>query len=279
MFGREYSNYPELLMQSFGQMKEDYKKKLKKDQGSKSKLQKIYLSIFGIPEIGFQLRSLYFKKTILSTFKRNKPKIILDAGSGIGAYSIWLCKNFQSAEVHGWEIDKTKLDFTKKIGEQFNLKNLSFKKEDIVKKRNGKNKYGLIINIDVLEHVKNYKKVLKNFYQLLVPGGYLYLHVPQLNQKRIFKSLKKWTHEDHKHEGFSPLELKQDLQSLGFKIVAIKETFGFFGKLSWEINHIALSKNFLLAGFIYPLLYLIAKLDLLFENKNGLGVSIIVRKK
>jgi len=66
MFGSEYSKHPEILMQSFTEMKHEYKKKTKrKSSGFFPLFQRIYINIFGIPEIGFQVRSLYFKKLIL----------------------------------------------------------------------------------------------------------------------------------------------------------------------------------------------------------------------
>ena len=138
--------------------------------------------------------------------------------------------------------------------------------------------YDFIVCIDVLEHIHDYGLVLKNFSKLLKNEGYLYIHVPQPNQKRIFNSLKKWRHEDHVHEGIAKKELENKLKKLNFDILTSMETFGFFGKLSWELNHLALSKSFIVAGIAHPLLYIIAKIDLWIINKNGLGVAILAKK-
>lgn len=280
MFGREYSSHPEILLDSFKDMSHEYGKKVKvkKNGNLLIFLQKVYIKIFGIPEIGFQLRSMYFKDMLIKKMQL-KPKNILDAGSGIGVYAIWAKKNFPNAVVTGCEIDKNKLKFSNKFTKELGAKNLSFIYGDVTKKINGQNSYDLIINIDVLEHIKDYKKVLSNFYKLLSPKGYLYIHTPQPKQKRLFKNLEKWHHEDHVHEGFWPEELKNELEKLGFKIVALRETFGFFGKLSWELNHIFLSKNFIISGITFPMLLMLSRLDLFLSNRNGLATAILLQKK
>ncbi len=280
MFGSEYYKHPEILMDSLEEMSGEHKKKLKKKtSGIILFLEKIYLLIFGIPEIGFQVRSQYFREMIGSGIKNKKINKVLDAGSGIGIYSFWLSKKFKDSVVDGWEIDKTKLEFSKKFAKELNINNTNLLYGDVTKPSlKNKNKYDLIVNIDVLEHIDNFEDVLKNFHNLLSKGGYLFIHTPQKDQKRIFKSLENWHHEGHVHEGFSPSELKKTLIKIGFGDVWTRETFGFFGKLSWELNHMLLTKGFVISGIAYPFLYFIACLDLLVPNREGLGTAILAKK-
>lgn len=279
MFGSEFSKHPEILLDSFSDMSHEYKKKTKKQKKENViyELQKIYIALFGIPEIGFQVRSLFFKSIIENKIKKKVYKI-LDAGSGIGTYSFWMGKKHSDVKVIGIEVDKNKLDFSNKFSQELGLKNVKFQYGDVTKAFS-KEKYDLIINIDVLEHVKDYKKVLKNFYLALAPKGYLYIHTPQPNQKRLFKALEKWHHEDHVREGFRPEELKRELKKLGMVIIETRETFGFFGKLAWELNHLVLSKGFVLSGITYPFLYVLIQLDTMTKNKDGLGTAILARKR
>ncbi len=278
MFGSNYYKHPEILLDSFWDLSSGHKKKkIKNASVFFSLLQQIYLYIFGVPEIGFQLRSLYFRQMLGSNIRGKRIKKILDAGSGIGAYAFWLSEKYKNSSVTGGEIDKNKLEFTKQFSEELNLKNINFSYLNL-EKEVSKNNYDLVVSIDVLEHINNYKKVLRNFYKLIYPNGYLFIHTPQINQRRIFKQLQNWHHEEHVHEGFSSKELREELKKTGFTIVEIRETFGFFGKLSWELNHIILPKGFILLGITYPFLYLIAKLDLLTKNKEGLGTAILARR-
>ena len=155
-------------------------------------------------------------------------KKILDGGCGIGAYTFLLGKTFPKAGITGGDIDKYKLQSCKTIANELNIKNVEFEYLNIAK-INDKEKYDLIVCIDVLEHIHDYELVLRNFSKLLKNDGYLYIHAPQPNQQRIFNSLKKWHHEGHTHEGIIKSELEEKLNKLGFKIVVSKETFGFFG--------------------------------------------------
>lgn len=280
MFGKEYANHLDILNLSFKQMNDRYQKKAESNNKNSlvQKLKKLYVLVFGIPEIGFQIRSMYFKKILTSYLLNNKLTKILDAGSGIGAYTFWLGKKFTKAKVVGGEIDKNKLYSCRAMTSELHANNVTFVKFDITKIQR-KAAYDLIVCIDVLEHIKDYNLVLKNFLHLLRNDGYLFIHVPQPNQKRIFRSLTTWHHENHIHDGIAQSKLENVLNKLGFRIVVSKETHGFFGKLAWELNHLTLSKSFFIASLIYPLLYIIAMVDFLFGNKNGLGIAILAKKE
>lgn len=278
MFGKEYASHLDILLQSFGEINEKYKKKIGKDNFLIEKLKMFYVSLFGIPEIGLQLRSMYFKQTLASNFLNEALTKILDAGCGIGVYTLLLGKAYPQAQVTGGDIDKYKLQSGKTIANELNIGNVIFKYLNITK-INSNIKHDLIVCIDVLEHIRNYESALKNLCKLLKSEGYLYIHVPQPNQKRIFNSFKKWYHEDHVREGIAKTDLENSLQKLGFKIIISKDTFGFFGKLAWEINHLTLSKSFFIASITYPLLYVIAKIDIWQKNKNGLGIAVLAKRE
>ncbi len=281
MFGKEFIHHLDILTQSFGEMNEKYQEKIeikKKKNLLIENLQKLYIILFGIPEIGFQTRSIYFRNMLSSHLSDNTPKKILDAGSGIGAYTFWLAKIFPNAAVTGGEIDKSKLKSAKVIQKELHLENIDFIYFDLTKIDKSK-KYDLIVIVDVLEHINNYQQSLKNLYVLLNKGGFVFIHVPQPNQKRIFSSLKNWHHDDHVYEGIKKKDVERELKKLGCRIVSSKETFGFFGKLAWEINHILLAKSFLLTGITFPFLYMLTLIDTASTNKNGLGIALLAQKK
>ncbi len=278
MFGKEYATHLDILLQSFGEINEEYKKKIDKDNIFIERLKILYVSLFGIPEIGFQIRNDYFKKILASNLLNKNLKKILDAGSGIGAYTFLLGQTFPKAVITGGDIDKYKLKSCQKMAKELGLKNVEFDYLNITKINNKENYYDFVVNIDVLEHVDNYELALENFFNMLQKNGYLYIHVPQPNQKRIFSFFKKWHQEDHMREGINKLDLENVLKKLGFTIIVSKKTFGFFGKLSWELNHIMLSKSFILAGITFPFLYILARFDQLWKNTDGLGVAVLVQK-
>lgn len=279
MFGREYAPYPEILFDSFTKMKDEYKKKnpsITKNKFLKSLIVQ-YVKIFGVPEIGMQIRFMHFKKA-LNSYLPKKTKKILDAGSGIGGYVLELHKKYPRAIITGGEIDRRKIVLSKKLFNELNIKNVTFKKIDIVTSRLKKNAYDLIVNIDVLEHIRPYKKVLNNFSHALRKGGYIFIHTPHNNQKRFFSFTKGWHHSDHVREGFSLSALSKEVEKSGLHVVSAKRIFGPFGRISWELNHFFLEKSFILAGAAYPFLYLLSQLDNYITDSEGLGIVLIAKK-
>ncbi|MFZ5845214.1 MAG: class I SAM-dependent methyltransferase [Patescibacteria group bacterium] len=275
MFGSNYANYPEILRRSLREMNHMYRKELYPPLFQK--LQSVYIRLFGIPEIGFQIRSLNFQKC-LNNLRNFDPKMILDAGSGIGAYVFYLAQRFPKAQVVGLEIDKQKVIFATKLKKEQNINNVQFVHGDVRQRRSVNDKYDLIVSIDVLEHIDNYEKVIKNFSKLLKPRGVLYIHAPHKKQKRFFAQFRSWRHGDHLRVGFDLPRLKEILAQTGLKVSYLGYTFGFWGSLAWELNHLFLSRNLILAGVIYPFIYLLALVDTRFRHQSGLGIAILAQK-
>ncbi len=278
MFGSLYADYPELLLSSFGEMNKSYLKVSRIPKKSVMQLlESWYLRIWGVPEIGFQVRTLHFLKTIKRIPLDNSPQL-LDAGSGIGCYVLELARRYPEGKVTGWDLDKYKIRASQKIAQEKHLFNARFVLHDLLQSAQEKNKFDFIFNIDVLEHITSYKKVLKTFFALLKSGGYLYIHTPQTKQKRFFKHFRKWSHEDHVREGFVPSKLTKDLEAIGFQVIDHWNTFGTFGSLAWELNHLCLTKSFVLAGLTFPFLYLPALIDRAIINRVGLAAGYLVKK-
>jgi SAM-dependent methyltransferase len=244
---------------------------------SMSLFQRFYLRVFGVPEIGVQIRAMHFRRTLRKLRLGACPRI-LDAGCGIGAYAVWMARSYPRASVVGCDVGREKLDFCVDLARQLRLANIEFTYGDITNLVWEDELFDLVVNIDVLEHLTDYKLALSTFRRLMKPGGYLYLHAPQPHQKRLFHCLNGWHHGDHTSEGFAPTQLTDQLTELGFHILETTLTFGFFGKLSWELNHITLRRNLWLAGIAFPLLNAIARLDARFGNKHGLGFAVLAQR-
>jgi 2-polyprenyl-3-methyl-5-hydroxy-6-metoxy-1,4-benzoquinol methylase len=274
MFGSIYARHPEVLRQSLDAMNESYRRA---GPGALVlSLQRTYIRLLGVPEIGFRLRAQHFKRTMQHL--SSSPKRVLDAGSGIGAYAVWLAKSYPLAKVTGCDIDETKTAFCNRLRDELHIGNLEFLRADVTRLDQFGDPFDLVVCIDVLEHVAEYQDVLRAFYKVLRPGAYLYVHTPQLDQQRLLKRFDKWCHEDHVREGFAPLALAQELERQGFVVQKATETFGFLGKLAWELNHLTLGWNFALAGAVFPLLRVIGFFDGTTGGERGLGLSILAQK-
>ncbi len=274
MFGSVYADYPDVLRESLHAMNAGYRRK--PPGGIANRLQRLYVRIWGIPEIGFRIRALHFSRA-LSKLPRN-PSRVLDAGSGIGAYSMALAQMYSSAEIVGCELDASKALFCRQLAQKLRVPNLRFIEADISREGAIDDSFDLIICIDVLEHVRNYKGTLSNFARWLKPGGSLYLHTPQSDQKRFLKQFRHWEHPDHVREGFSGPGLQIDLRKAGFDEIDCVETFGTWGRLAWELNHASLKWSLALAALLFPPIYALGRLDLITKRTDGLGLSILARR-
>jgi len=277
MFGSIYRSHPEILIASLQNMSHAYRHAPVMMSSLKRVGVWIYISLLGIPEVGFQIRGMYFRKALKSLGKF-APRTMLDLGCGIGCYTLFLAKKYPQAHVEGWEIDKSKLKLAKEMKKQAELHTVEFTCGDITKASDAMGKYDFITTVDVLEHIREYKKALKNMYSLLKPNGHLYIHVPQVGQRRFFQKFRTWEHSDHVREGFEPEAIISELRNIGFGEITSANTFGYFGSLAWELNHMILEKSQALAGLFYPFLYGLAVIDILSTNKRGLGISILAKK-
>jgi SAM-dependent methyltransferase len=270
MFGSIYAGHRSALRQSLYGMNDDYHRMTSTPivEG----LQRAYIQLLGIPEIGLRLRALYFGSALRQM--HSTPKRVLDAGSGIGAYTVALARRYPRAKVIGCDTDSAKTSFTNSLRDEIGLRNLEFVHGDVTDLNAFGEPFDLIVCIDVLEHVSDYTSALQAFSRMLSPGGILFLHTPQSNQKRVLSRSKRWQHSDHVREGFPPAQLAAELSGLGFKILEARETFGVCGKVAWELNHMALSWNLGFAGLTFPFLYGLARLDRAIPISNGLGIAM-----
>ena len=114
-------------------------------------------------------RRKIFLKILGKDFGKKKGRKILDVGCGTG---IMLSHLARFGEVVGVDIAKEAIGFCQKKGlEKVYL-------GDAQKLPFGSKKFDLVTAFDTLEHVKDDKKALKEFYRVLQGGGMILLTVP-----------------------------------------------------------------------------------------------------
>ena len=123
----------------------------------------------------------------IKNFITKKSKIkILDFGSGSGTNVKMLC---QFGKVDIFETNLKTRDFLKKKFKR--------KKNVTILSNIKKNKYDLILAADVIEHIKNDKKVLKDFFVYLKNGGAILITVPAFeflfsSKDRVLKHFRRY---------------------------------------------------------------------------------------
>lgn len=117
-----------------------------------------------------------------------KNYLVLDAGCGNAEHSFKLAK--KSRQVIAFDIDKKLLGQAKKKIKDDKIKNIQLLNINANEKLPFKDNYfDLILCHDLLEHLKNYKKSLKEFIRVLKNNGFLLLTLP--NKETTWKKLKK----------------------------------------------------------------------------------------
>lgn len=231
---------------------------------------KTYISLFGIPEIGFQERFDFFQRCI----KGLSGKIFIDAGCGNGAYSRFMSKKYPKSKIMAFDLEKKLVSLAKELTPQ---KNIDFFTHDLTK-NNIKllNKADIVWSLDVLEHIKNYKKAVENLTLMVKKNGYLILHVPLINQRRWLNYFNNWTHETHEREGFQKKEITDLLKN--FKIVKEINTFGALGSFIWELNIILFKHLPPVGALLFPLLRMMLYFDKLIPSKKYNCLGILAKK-
>jgi len=104
----------------------------------------------------------------------NKNTKVLEAGAGSGFLTAYLAK--YAKKVYSYEIRKEHLDLAKKNTESLDLKNITFKHQDITEKITEKELDVIILDMPEPE------KALTNSYKSLKQGGYLTAYLPNMTQ-------------------------------------------------------------------------------------------------
>jgi ubiquinone/menaquinone biosynthesis C-methylase UbiE len=196
---------------------------------------------YGDYNIGHRERQYWFKKALNNI--KFSGRNILDAGCGLGDYSIICGKIFPKKLVFGLDISEYKIKKSIEKSQALGLKNVRFDQGDLLNLPQ-KDYFDFIFSIDVLEHIHEDEKVLKNLRGALKTGGYLYVHVPIHVKKYYFNRFRhKFVTHDHVIDGYQINDIKSKLMKTGFAIQKEYETHRSIARLSWEIYGLIRSKR------------------------------------
>jgi len=237
------------------------------------------------------LRSWYVRrelKRIRSIFKDKNIKIY-DAGTGYSQYVYFMLNHLKPCSIYAVDVKEDWIqdisDFYKKIGKN----DVSFAVEDLTNV-NHREKFDLIISVDVMEYIVEDVKVFENFYRALRPGGFLLVNTPSIfGGSDVHDDDDESFVGEHARNGYSIEELEAKLHPLGFKTNKSFYTYGFWGTLAWKLGIkypiilVNSSKLFLillpfyfLVTFPFTLLFMF--FDYKSNNKVGTGLTFMAQK-
>jgi len=214
------------------------------------------------------------------------PGNVLDAGCGMGAFTILLARWFPCAHMVAADWESTdrfrgQLDEVRQMANALGLENVEVRKLNLLRMRQ-RERYDLILNVDVLEHIPENLRVMRAFHRALKPGGILLLHMPvkgiaassSLFPEIVMRGLA----EEHVGEMYDAHELIQALGDAGFSRVTVRTTFHWFAQKAWEWDKIIYHRLHFAYPLLFPLLKSMAWMDRVVRIGRGYGVLAIASR-
>lgn len=154
-------------------------------------------------------------KKILDKYEKLK---ILDYGCGVGTISLYLAS--RGHNVIGLDVSKNAIKAAKTNAKKLKLKNVKFFLADKINRNKMKKMFDLVLMIEVIEHVPDDKKVIKEVSSYLKKDGYLILTTPSIEAPLYKLGLLKSFDEKVGHlRRYTQLNLTQLVGNAEIKII------------------------------------------------------------
>lgn len=154
-----------------------------------------------------------------------------------------------------------------------------------------KDYFNLILCVDVMEHINDDLQVFRNFYNALLPDGYLLISTPSdKGGSDVHGGKGESFIDEHVRNGYSINDISGKLKTVGFDLIKIHYTYGKPGSLSWKLSMkypVRLLNTSYLFFIILPFYYIVFFpvslilniFDLYLNHSSGTGLLVEARKK
>jgi SAM-dependent methyltransferase len=220
---------------------------------------------------------------------RRKPFTVYDAGSGFGQYSFYLAKQFPLASLYGIDLKEEQVSDCNQFFHSIGLTQCTFAVEDLTQIQHAE-KFDFILSVDVMEHIPDDVGVFRNFFRALTSGGTLLINTPSnLGGSDAHSDEEESFIGEHARNGYGAEEIREKLESTGFKVESIRYTYGPWGDRYWKLGikipmqMLNTSKVFfVLLPFYYiltlPCILPMMWFDYIANNKTGTGLNVLAKK-
>lgn len=240
----------------------------------------------------FFLRSWHLRKLIRQTggeLERKGTWTLLDAGCGFGQYDRFILNSFNNVKVDSVDVKEDYLrDNENYFESEVRQDRIQFYPADLLEFSSDK-KFDMAVCIDVLEHIEEDVKVMRNISATLKPGGYFLMHSPSHYSEEDGDEDDTFVGE-HARPGYSKQEITEKLEAAGLKPENVQYTYGFWGHKAWVLsvkwpmiwfNKIGLAASIPLVIYypvVMPFCLLMNFADLYTRNEKGNGVYALAKK-
>lgn len=241
----------------------------------------------------FFLRSWYIRKILRdygTEFDRRGTWDLLDAGSGFGQYDRFILRQFKQVKVKAVDVKEKYLkDSRNYFQKEIEQGRIHFQEEDLLQIEY-EDEFDFAICIDVLEHIQEDEKVMKNIYSALRKGGYFLMHSPSIYSEEDADGEESFV-DEHARTGYSKADISKKLSRAGFDVVKVAYTYGNKGHLAWQLiikypmlwlTKIKLWALPVMVVYYIPVLpvaLILMALDLRDVNVRGAGIYTLAQKK
>jgi len=102
---------------------------------------------------------------------------ILELGCGWGSLSLYLAETFPHARITGVSNSRTQKAFIDRTAQERGLGNLQIITCDVNDLQLSANRFDRVVSVEMFEHLKNYRLLLRRVAGWMKSGGYLFVHI------------------------------------------------------------------------------------------------------
>ncbi len=218
---------------------------------------------------------------------RDRPLDILDAGGGEGSFAYYLARRFPTWRVVVADNDPGTLERGRRMKSALGLDRLEVRDLDLLN-LDEVGRYDAIVCSDVLEHIEEDERAVRNLARALRPDGVLIVTAPGVPQPKHLP-LVAWrerrigfqpSHYGHVRQGYSHEGLSRLMKEAGLVVDRIRWTYGRFGTLMFDLFFVTgdSQPSPVVFAALFPFYMALSVLDVTFEVRHGAGILGVGRK-
>ena len=231
------------------------------------------------------LRSWHVHRELKLWMKQKTNAKILDAGSGFGQYSFYLAKRNNNFSIDALDVKEEQIADCNQFFKKCGLNNATFSFGDLTQSI-AKEKYDLVLCVDVMEHILEDVTVFKNYHEAMKPGAMLLISTPSdQGGSDVHEETGESFIGEHVRDGYPYQEMADKLKEAGFNKMEILYSYGAPGKIAWKLSmkYPMLMLNtsklfFVLIPFYYiityPFSYVLNWVDTYTKHATGTGLIV-----